>query len=316
MLSLFFVTILVGFSAIFSGLNLALMSLDPAELKRKATLGNLNASKILPLRKKSNLLLVTLLVGNVAVNAAISLILGSITSGIVAGIAATILITLFGEIIPQAVFSRYAVLIGAKLTPLMWVLIWIFMPISWPIAKVLDKVLGDELPSLYSKAELVHILDEHHHNEDPKIDDHEVRIAQGALTFGDKRVGEIMTPRKDIQAIEVDAELTTAITDREDKFHSRILVYRKRLDKVVGIIFLRNLIGLEQPWPKVREVMDKGVHFVNEKDFLDDCLDEFFDNQSHLFVVKNKNGRVVGVISFEDVMEEILGKEIEDEHDV
>jgi metal transporter CNNM len=108
------ITVLIFFSALFSGLTLGLMGLDKYELKRKVELGNADAQKVYPLRKQGNLLLTTLLVGNVAVNAALSIFLGSIASGLVAGVVATVLIVIFGEIIPQSVFSRFALKLGAR----------------------------------------------------------------------------------------------------------------------------------------------------------------------------------------------------------
>jgi metal transporter CNNM len=96
---------LLGFSALFSGLTLGLLSLSPQELKRKMELGSREAALIYPLREKGNQLLVTLLIGNVLVNSMFSIFLGNLTSGLIAVVASTVLITLFGEIIPQAVLA-------------------------------------------------------------------------------------------------------------------------------------------------------------------------------------------------------------------
>lgn len=98
--------VLLLLSACFSGLNLGMMSLTPQDLKRKMEMGNKRARKIYEVRKKGNLLLVTLLLGNVAVNAFIAIFMGSIASGLIAGIVATLLITIFGEIFPQAIFFQ------------------------------------------------------------------------------------------------------------------------------------------------------------------------------------------------------------------
>jgi len=107
--------------------------------------------KVYPIRSKGNLLLCTLLVGNVAINSAIAIFLGSIASGVAAGLIATGLIVIFGEILPQAVFSRFALVLGAKTVWIVKIFLYILYPICWPIAWMLDKALGEELTTIYSK---------------------------------------------------------------------------------------------------------------------------------------------------------------------
>ena len=119
------VILLLLLSATFSGLTLGLMSLNPFDLRRKARLGNKHAQKIYPLRSRGNMLLSTLLIGNVAVNAALAVFLGSLTTGITASLLATGLIVVFGEIIPQATFSRYALRVGAKTIWIVYVFLYI-----------------------------------------------------------------------------------------------------------------------------------------------------------------------------------------------
>src|SRR6266568_2384886 len=138
--------ILVVLAAIFSGLNLGLMSLDTFELKHKAELGDKNAKKVYAIRVRGNLLLVTLLMGNVAVISALSIVLDSVYHGLIAGIVTTIVITVFGEILPQAIIARYALRIGARFTGLVRLFMILLFPICAPIAWVLDRLLGDELP--------------------------------------------------------------------------------------------------------------------------------------------------------------------------
>jgi len=152
---------LLALSALFSGLTLGLMSLGPHELKRKMALGDMRAKKIYAVRRRGNLLLVTLLVGNVACISTMSIFLDSISSGLVAALATTALITIFGEILPQAVFSRYALRLGASTAWLVQGIMFVLYPVAAPLAWVLDKSLGDELPTMYSRKELVGILQEH-----------------------------------------------------------------------------------------------------------------------------------------------------------
>ena len=142
--------LLLALSALFSGLTLGLMGLDSFELQRKVKLNHHAAAKIYPLRKKGNQLLCTLLIGNVAVNSALAVFLGSITQGVLAGFIATGLIVIFGEIIPQSLFSRHALKLGAKAIPLVYIFHVVFFPLTWPLAKILDSALGGELPTTAS----------------------------------------------------------------------------------------------------------------------------------------------------------------------
>ena len=147
------VIVLLVLSACFSGLNLGMMSLGPHDLKRKAEMGDKRAKKIYPVRKKGNLLLVTLLLGNVGVNAVIAIYMGSIASGVIAGIVSTLLITVFGEIFPQAVFSRFALEIGSRFVWLVKIFIFILYPIAAPLSFLLTK--SEYVPILSSPKEPV-----------------------------------------------------------------------------------------------------------------------------------------------------------------
>jgi metal transporter CNNM len=292
------------------------MSLDPYELKRKIDLGDNNAKKIYPLRRKGNLLLVTLLLGNVAVNAAISILLGSISSGLVAGIVSTALITLFGEIIPQATFSRYALEFGSKMTWIVYIFLIVFFPLCYPIAWLLDKAMGDELPEVYSRGELIKILEEHRHSESSDVMEDEERIANGALTFGSKKVSQVMTPRNHVVAIEAKKVLTrNQIHKLKQSGHSRIPVYKKNLNKVVGLLFMKDLANMKPGAHRALQLADKQVQFISQDSGLDHALNAFIKTKRHMFMVSNPFDEIVGVVTIEDVLEEIIGREIEDEFD-
>ena len=131
------VTVLVLLSGAFSGLTLGFFSLNLTSLERKMNLGDRQAAKVYPIRKRGNLLLCTLLLGNVAVNSALSIFLGEIATGLVAGIIATSLIVVFGEIIPQAVFSRFALKLGANTVWLVRTFIFLMFPIAYPLSWML-----------------------------------------------------------------------------------------------------------------------------------------------------------------------------------
>ena len=307
--------ILLGFSALFSGLTLGLLSLSPAELKRKMELGSRDAALIYPLRERGNQLLVTLLIGNVLVNAILSVFLGNLTTGLIAVIVSTSLITIFGEIIPQAVFSRHGLRLGARVAPVVDKLMVLLYPIAYPLSLMLDKTLGAELPPIFSKDELIKIVEEHSVSEDSDVEKDELRIVENALNFGEKLIEEVMTPRSVIQGVEQSELLSPIIIDELHKTgFSRFPVYDGSIDTVIGTLFLRDLVQIKDSMT-AKKAMEGKVFFVNEKQKLDDVLNAFFKTKHHLYIVVNEFSEVVGLITIEDVIEEILGKEIVDEFD-
>ena len=316
-LQYFVIILLLGFSALFSGLTLGLMGLSAHELKRKAELGDKEAQKVFKIRQKGNLLLTTLLIGNVAVNAVLSIFLGSITSGVFAAVIATLLIVIFGEIIPQAVFSRFALKLGAKAAPLVRLLIWIFYPLSFPVAWILDKTLGEELPTIYSKQELVKLIEEHEDSGDGVIDEDEERIIKGALTFSDKKVADIMTPRTVVEQFDKEQKIDKEFIEKiKNSSFSRYPVYDADKDNVVGILLASSLIGLDgNEGKKISDLPLQKAIFINEEATLDDALSLFLKTHKHLFIVKDEFASVVGVLTLEDILEEILETEIVDERD-
>ncbi len=310
------VILLLFLSAMFSGLTLGLMSLDVFALRRRVKLGNKNAIKVYPLRKKGNLLLCTLLLGNVAVNAFLAIFLGSITAGVLAGFIATGLIVIFGEIIPQSLFSHHALRLGAKFTWLVWFFLYLLYPISKPLSMVLDKFLGGELPTIFSKKEFRLFIREQKKLKKSDLAELEYKILEKGLLFSNKTVKSIMTPRVNTFFVSKRASLTRHLMEEIHlKGHSRIPVYAGTRDKIVGMLYSKDMIVLD-PDDKVpiSGVMRKNVLYISENQKLDRVLNLFKKKRTHLFVVRNKFKEVVGIVTLEDILEEIVG-EIIDEYD-
>ncbi len=308
---------LILLSGLFSGLTLGLLGLDAAELKRKMSLGNKDAEKVYHIRKRGNLLLCTLLLGNVWVNSTLAIFLGSMASGAMAGIIATGLIVIFGEIIPQAAFSRYALQVGAKTAGLVRFFIIILFPVCWPIAWVLDKVLGREMPQIYSKKELIKIIEEHEDAHESGVDADEERIVTGALTYSEKIVGEVMTEREKVYALDSATLLTEELIEEiKTKGFTRIPVYADSIDQTLGVLYVKDLLNIPLG-TAIKEVFKKERMLQVNKDMkLDVLLAQFIKTQIHLAVVKDIRNRLEGVISLEDIIEEILNQEIVDETDL
>jgi len=310
------VIFLVLLSGLFSGLTLGLLSLDKNELERKIKLKDKKAKKVYAVRKRGNLLLCTLLLGNVAVNSTLAIFLGNIASGFVAGLTATGLIVIFGEIIPQASFSRYALEVGAKTAWLVKIFIFILFPICWPIAWVLDKVLGEEMPTIYSKHELMKIVEEHESHKQSDIDEDEQRIIKGALSFSDRTASQIMTPRTVIYALDTKSVLDEKLLKEiKQKGFTRIPIYKKDVDNIIGILYTKNLIGIRKG-VRINKIFKKHKLIIIDKDFnLDKLLNIFINQRQHMAFIKNEYGTFEGVVTLEDVIEEIIKLEIVDESD-
>jgi metal transporter CNNM len=310
------VIFLISLSALFSGLTLGFFSLNKDDLKRKAELGDWAAKKIYRLRRDGNLLLCTLLIGNVAVNAALSIFLGSLTSGFAAGLMATGLIVIFGEIMPQAIFARHALKLGARFTGLVRFFVIILFPVTWPIARALDKILGKEMPMVYSKKELIKLIEEHEDLTQSEIDEDEERIIKGALSFSDKTVADIMTPRTEMFALPAKQKLNRrAMAAISRSGYSRIPVYEQTRDNIVGLLYVKDLIGGGWEKKTAGQAARKNVLFVESDKKLDELLNNFKESKQHLFIVLDKFGSVIGLVTIEDILEEIIGIEIMDEYD-
>lgn len=300
-------------SALFSGLTLGLMSLNVFELKRKLELGDKFALAIYPLRKRGNELLTALLLGNVAVNSILAIFLGSITSGVIAGIIATSLIFLFGEILPQAVISRHAMKFGSLTAPLVRVLLLITYPIAKPIGLILDKILGDELPTIFSKSELAMLVAEHEDNPNAAIDTDEERIIHGALRFSDTIAQEIMTPKSVVfmldESVKISSELLLKL---KDEGYSRIPLFQTNRDKITGFVHVRNLLGAETG--TLRDYAHEII-VIPATMKLDVLKNILLSKHHHMAVLTNEYGTFVGLVTLEDILEEVIGREILDEDD-
>jgi metal transporter CNNM len=188
----------VSQSAMFSGLNLALFSITRLRLEVEASTGDENAQEVLNLRKDSNFLLATVLWGNVGVNVLLTLLSNSVMAGTVAFFFSTFVITIFGEIIPQAYFSRHALRIASLLLPLFKLYQTVLSPITRPSAKLLDWWLGHEGIQFFREHDMREVIRKHIEAEEADIDRLEGLGALNFLEMDDLLVseeGELVDPK-------------------------------------------------------------------------------------------------------------------------
>ena len=310
---MFIIIILVVLAGIYAGLTLALFGIKLTTLERRIRIGDKEAEKVYKVRKHGYLLLCSLLLGNVASYTIMSVYLGSITSGVIASAIATALIFIFGEILPQAIFPKYALAIGAKLTPVVWLTMVIFYPISAPIAWGLNKLIGKEPPEILTKRELGEIIKYHKDFGDGVIDKDEERIILGALSFSELTAEDIMIPKYEVFFLNADTIISASVLLKiKNEGYSRIPVYNQETKKVEGILHLVDLLDLfVQSERKVRDVL-RGVPpiFLDVSIKLDSILNLLTTEKIHMAVVQNSTKEFIGILTLEDIMEEILKMEL------
>lgn len=308
---------LVGFSAICSGLNVALMSLDLADLRRKASLGNAQARRVLPFRRNTHLTLAAILLSNVAVISATSLVLDAHFNGLVAGIGSTLLIVVFGEIMPQALFARAALVYFSRLTPVLYVMIAVTYLVAKPMQMLLDKLFGSERVELQSRHELGLVLTEHLQDEKSELDDDEIEIMRGALSLSEKRVRDIMTEIRNVYWLQPN-DVIDAVRLDEIKANgwSRIPVLNAQRTTCYGILLMKDLVDedFDNAPRRVDDIPLYPTQIVGSMTALDTMFRKFINGGTHLLPVERED-HIVGIVTIEDLLEEIVGHEIEDETD-
>ena len=309
---------LVTFSALCSGLNVALLSLDLADLQRKAKLGNSEARKVLPLRKNTHLTLASLLLINVAAVSATSLVLETRVYGLIAGAVSTMLIVIFGEIMPQALFNRRALFYCGRFSLLLKIMNIVTYPVSKPLQLLLDTLFGEtETAALQTRRELGMMITEHLGDNTSELDDDEIEIIRGALQLSEKRVRDIMTPLRNVYWLApTDRIDTNKIDDLKGHGWSRIPILNKQRTVCFGLLLMKDLIDVDfdEHAPIAQELPLYPVQLVGSMTALDTLFRKFITGGAHLIPVE-KDDRIVGIVTIEDLLEEIVGHEIEDETD-
>jgi len=320
-------------SAFFSGSEVALFSLD-----RKYLETGLNKSGIV-YRYLTNLinfprrLLVTILIGNTLVNVAVSIVAVSlaidfsnyftVSLDIVLSIQIiliTILILLFGELFPKVFASKnpfkFAKIIAIPLN----VCNIIIYPIAESITEVIritaSKLSFDKSKSALTKEELIDLANIG--KEKGTIEDNEHSLISSLVSFAGLSVSEVMTPRVDIKAVSVKDNYENIVNVIRESGHSRIPVYKDNIDEIIGIVFAKDLLVFIKSPELIKkfslETIIKKTLFIPETKLINDLLKEFQEKKVHLAIVVDEYGGTAGLISLEDIIEEVDG-DIWDEFD-
>lgn len=318
---------LVLLGGVFAGLTLGLMGLDELHLRVLSASSDdpvekKNAKKVLALMQKGrHWVLVVLLLGNVIINESLPIFLDSAIGGGVAAVAiSTAAIVIFGEIIPQSLSVRYGLSIGAACTPFVLGLMYIFAPVAYPIAKLLDYVLGANEAHTYRKAELKSFLEFHRTGEEPLRDD-EISILSGVLELNSKNVEELMTRMEDVVTLSKDTILDHNTVDKIIMSgYSRFPVHDPENPLgFVGLLLVKKLITYDPS--QALPVSSFALSILPEAHPSINCfqaLDYFQTGRAHLLLISRTPGvagGAIGVVTLEDIIEEIISEEIVDETD-
>ncbi|OBT66919.1 hypothetical protein VE03_04194 [Pseudogymnoascus sp. 23342-1-I1] len=309
--------ILVISGGAFAGLTIALMGQDGIYLQVIATSGEgkeqKHAQRVFKLLKRGkHWVLVTLLLANVIVNETLPIILDRS-------------LVIFGEVIPQSICVRYGLQIGSAMAPFVLVLMYLLAPIAWPTAKLLDYLLGEDHGTVYKKSGLKTLVTLHKtlgSTPGDRLNQDEVTIISAVLDLKDKAVGDIMTPMGDVFTMSVDTILDEETMDAIlSAGYSRIPIYEPgNENNFIGMLLVKMLITYDpEDCKKVGEFALATLPETSPETSCLDIVNFFQEGKSHMVLVSEYPGEdhgAIGVVTLEDVIEELIGEEIIDESDV
>lgn len=310
---------LVLFAGIMSGLTLGLMSLglvDLEILQRSGTPAEKKqAAVIFPVVQKQHQLLVTLLLCNAASMEALPLYLDKIFNQFVAILLSVTFVLFFGEVIPQAICTRYGLAVGANFVWLVRVLMIICYPISYPIGKILDWVLGHN-EALFRRAQLKALVSIHSKEEGKggELTHDETTIISGALDLTEKTAEEAMTPIESTFSLDVNSKLDwEAMGKILARGHSRVPVYSGNPKNIIGLLLVKSLLTVRaETETPVSAVSIRRIPRVPADMPLYDILNEFQKGSSHMAAVvksKTKSMKIPSVVDEEKTIEGTLTDE-------
>ena len=311
---------LVLCSAFFSASETAYTSLNLVRMKRMAADGDTRAAKVLKLAERYESLLSSILIGNNIVNilasslATVLFVRALGNKGVtVSTLVITVVILLVGEVTPKNIAKEHAETIAMKFYPVLFALTKLFTPLNWLLGcwqKLIGKVVKPAEDRGYTEEELITIVEEA--ENEGGIDAHESELIKSAIEFTDVDVEEILTPRVEIQAMELGASDDEISDLFQESGYSRLPVYQETVDNIVGILHEKDFYANRGKVP-VRELMSTPT-YVMQNTKVSDLLKLLQKTKSHMAVVVDEYDGVQGIVTMEDILEELVG-EIWDEHD-
>ena len=314
---------MVVMSAFFSASETAYSSLNQIRLKSRAESGDAQARKVLALSKRYDSLLSTILIGNNIVNIALSSmgtvlftrILGGSYGPTVSTVVITIAVLIFGEITPKSLAKEMPEKFAIFSAPVLNLLIVLFTPLNFLFGawkKLISRFFGGKEIDVVTDAELLTMVGEA--ENDGELTDHESELIRSAIEFDDVEVGQILTPRVDVVAVSDEDTMEELAQTFETSGYSRLPVYHETIDNIIGVIHEKDFhAAVRKKQTDISKVLGAAM-YTTKTTQISELLRQFKAEQHHLAVVVDEYGGTSGIVTLEDIIEELVG-EIWDEHD-
>lgn len=320
------IVVLVMFSAFFSGTETVFASVNKIKLEKKAKEGSRKAKLAFDLSENYASLISTILIGNNLINNAISSLGALLMTAIwpehgetIAMVVLTVVILIFGEIIPKTICNKFSFSLSMVLAFPIKLVSLIFKPLVYVITKAIEKISPIWTPKPEPEEEdttddeLINMVEEI--QEEGFIDDETSELIQSAIEFKDTDAHEIMTPRVDIFAFNIEDDINELINHEDVFTYSRIILYEETIDNIIGFISTRELFTLilDNENVNLRDLVTPAL-YVHKTKSISSLLTKFKETKTHIAVVVDEFGGTLGIVTLEDILEEIVG-EIWDETD-
>ena len=315
--------ILVAFSAFFSASETAFSSLNQIRLKSRAEDGDSSAARVLNMAEQYDKLLSTILIGNNIVNIAAASIgtilftrmLGAERGATVSTIVLTIIVLIFGEVTPKSLAKEMPEKVATAVSPFLVLLMALMTPLTWLFTQW-KKLLGHFVHSgeadTITEGELMTMVSEA--ENDGELTDRESELIRSAIEFDDVEVEEILTPRVDVVAVEDDIPLEELAQTFAESGYSRLPVYHGTIDNIIGVVHEKDFyIARLKKATKIDDLVVPTLYTTGSTQ-ISQLLRTLREQHHHLAVVVDEYGGTEGIITLEDILEELVG-EIWDEHD-
>ena len=311
-------------SGFFSATETAFSVMNKTRMKTLVEKGNKRAQLPLTLIERYDRLISTILIGNNIVNILLSsmgtlffieLTKSTDTGSTVSTIVCTLVVLAFGEITPKSLAKDFPERFAMFAAPFIQLLAWTFLPLTAIFSAwrdLLSKVIKKDTEEKTSQEELLMFVEEV--EQEGSIDNAEGDLLRNAIEFTDRKAEDILTHRVDLVGISKDATKEEAAKLFSDSKFSRLLVYEESIDNIVGILHQKNLYTAKGISEKsIKQLMTPPI-FVHPTITIDDLLKQLQSKKSHIAVVLDEYGGTFGIVTMEDILEELVG-EIWDEHD-
>ena len=322
---LILIVILIILSAFFSSCEIAYSSVNKIKLKKKVSDGNKEATKAMEIVNNYSEALSTILIGNNLVNIAVSSLatmvavayLGEEMGSLLATIVATIVVLIFGEILPKALANKFSLKLTLLYVKPFKICRIIFFPITFLVTKFVKLISKIWTPKNIEVSEIdeeLNVITEEL-EEEGVIDEEDAELIISAIDFRDVTAHEIMIPRVDVFAIDIDDNQEDILKNEQIFRYSRVPVYEVTIDHVIGILnttsLMKKILNGEQI--DLRSMLIEPM-YVHKTKHISNILTKFKATNQHLAIVADEFGGFMGILTIEDIVEELVG-DIFDETD-